>query len=339
MLYRGAMLATRWMRSAWLPPLAAALATGLATAPAGVATAEGSPHWPLPPDQLEKVLALEHFEILSVAGDVGGVMGVRKLLLSFPGSGRQLKVKWKRAADGDADGWNNTPRKEIAAYEIQKWFLDPEDYVVPTVVIRCIPLRTYLPIGEGAQPNLPGTKCVTGALVVWIDAVGIDDPLYEEERFRQDPRYAGYLADMNLLTYLIEHEDGRRNNFLTADDKSDRRIFSIDNSISFGAKVKNWFVPNWNEIRVPALRKRSIERLRAVSSEQVDALGVVAELRAGDDGILRPAPPGPNADPDRGTRVRPGWIQMGLTRGEIAALRDRINRLLARVDSGELPLF
>ncbi len=316
----------------------AALAWSLASGPAG-ADPGAADHWPLPPGQLERILAREDFEVRSVSSDVGGVMGVRKLGLFFSRSGHELMVKWKRAPDGDADGWNNTPRKEIAAYEIQKWFLDPDDYVVPTIVARCIPLDTYADIEPDTSPNLPGTRCVMGVLVIWIENVGIDDPIYEEEIFRENPRYARHIANMNLLTYLIEHEDGRRNNFLTSDDKTDRRIFSIDNGVSFGARVKNWFVWNWNSIRVPALPEQVIERLRGVGPERMGGLGVLVELRAGDDGVLRPVARGENTEPDRGSRVREGWIQLGLTRGEIEDLQKRLDDLLARVDEGEQPLF
>jgi len=311
---------------------------------AAAAPAPGEPrgaesHWPLPPAEAERALALEDFEIMEVKGDVGGVMGVRKLKIRLPASGRELKVKWKRAPDGDADGWNNTPRKEIAAYEIQKWFLDPEDYVVPTVVARCIPLASYAPLDPGAKPNLPGTSCVMGVLVIWMENVGIEGPIYEEERFRSDPSYAHHMANLNLLTYLIEHEDGRRNNFLTADDPTNRYIFSIDNGVSFGAKVKNWFVWNWNSIRVPALRRETIERLRQVEKARVNALAVVAELRADEAGVLRPVEPSPVVRPGKGSRVEQGWIQLGLSRGEIADLQKRIDRLLADVDRERVALF
>jgi hypothetical protein len=314
-----------------------ALLAPIARARAGTEGAQS--HWPLPPAELERILALEDFQILDVKGGVGGVMGVRKLTLRFPASGQELKVKWKRAPDGDADGWNNTPRKEIAAYEIQKWFLDPADYVVPTIAPRCIPLAVYAPVEEDAEPNLPGASCVMGVLVIWIENVGIEGPIYEEERFREDPLYARHMADFNLLTYLIEHEDGRRNNFLTADDPTDRYIFSIDNGVSFGARIKNWFVRNWDKIRVPALRREDVERLRAVDDERLQALGVVAELRADEDGVLRPVPFTADARPKRGSRVEPGWIQLGLTRDEISDVHDRVERLLRRVDEGKLALF
>jgi hypothetical protein len=302
---------------------------------------EGAPnaHWPLDPAALEQILAQEDFEILSVKGGIGGVMGARKLGLRFPASGRDLKVKWKRAPDGDADGWNNTPRKEIAAYEIQKWFLDPVDYVVPTIVARCLPLEIYPAVEPDAHATLPGSQCVLGVLVIWLENVGIDGPIYEEARFHDDALYARHMADLNLLTYLVEHEDGRRNNFLTADDPDDRYIFSIDNGVSFGAKVQNWFVQNWDSIRVPALRKAAVDRLRATPAAQIDALAVVAELRAGEDGVLRAVEPSANPDPGRGARVEPGWIQLGLTEKEIKGVRKRMDRLFADIEKGRIELF
>jgi hypothetical protein len=66
---------------------------------------------------------------------------------------------------------------------------------------------------------------------------------------------------------------------------------------------------------------------------------VVAELRADRDGVLRHVRPGPVVDPERGTRVGPGFIQLGLTRAEVDAVAERRARLLERVDRGEVPLF
>ena len=63
---------------------------------------------------------IKTLHLLEQSGDVGGVMGVKKLRVRLGSEGEEYFVKWKRAPSGDADGWNNTPRKEIAAYEIQK---------------------------------------------------------------------------------------------------------------------------------------------------------------------------------------------------------------------------
>jgi hypothetical protein len=318
--------------------LAALLWLGLVS-PGWAQPVDPSAHWPLPPAELERRLAHDDFTIRTVRGDVGGVMNVKKLKVVFPDLEEWIAVKWKEAPRRDADGWNNTPRKEIAAYEIQKWFLDPPDYVVPTTVTRCIPLDEYGPIDEAPKANLRGTRCVMGTLVIWLEEVTVPEELFEKERFMRDARYAYHLANMNLLTYLIEHEDGREGNFLVSEIESDRRVFSIDNGVSFGAKLKNFFVPNWHKIRVPALRREAIERLRRVTPEQIEALGVLAELRTDDNGILRPVPFSENAKPRKGARVEPGWLQLGLKRREIKALSKRIERLLARVDTGRQPVF
>jgi hypothetical protein len=298
-----------------------------------------SAHWPLPPAELERLLGREDPKILSVRGGVGGVMGVLKLRVAFQPSGRELDVKWKKSPPGDADGWNNSPRKEIAAYQIQKWFLDPPDYVVPTTVVRCLAPQVYAPIAASEPSTLPGTRCVAGVFVIWLEEVTVPKVLYEEPRFRDDPLYARHMADFNLLTYLVDHTDGREGNFLTSELESERRVFSIDNGVTFGALVHNFMVPNWNVIRVPALRKETVERLRKVGPSDYEALGVVAELRADGDGVLRAAEPTPNRAPRKGARVADGWIQLGLEADEIAALRRRVEHLLADVDAGRIATF
>jgi hypothetical protein len=337
MVYRLTMVASTPLGSL-TAGFAALLWLGLIT-PAWGQTVDPAAHWPLPPAELEQRLAYDDFTIRSVRGGVGGVMGVKKLKIVFSGREDWIPVKWKEAPPRDADGWNNTPRKEIAAYEIQKWFLDPVDYVVPTTVARCIPFDDYGPLDEAPKANLSGTRCVLGTLVVWLEEVTVPEKLFEEERFASDARYAYHLANMNLLTYLIEHEDGRQGNFLVSEIESDRRVFSIDNGVSFGAKMKNFFVLNWNKIRVPALRRETIERLRRVTPEQIEALGVLAELRTDDSGVLRPVPLSANAKPRKGARAEPGWVQLGLSSREIKKLRKRIERLLVQVDGGRQPVF
>ena len=342
------MRGRRWQKLGW------ALGMALLGAPgAGAEPVDPARHWPLPPGELEERLASEDFEVLEVAGGVGGVSGVKKLRIRMANDGRELTVKWKKAPIGNADGWNNTPRKEIAAYEIQKWFLDPGDYVVPTVTTRCIRPEHYAPIEQEQARHPPraprlgrlrthtvaGTRCALGAVMIWIDAVTVPGELHDADRFREDPLYARHLADFNLLTYLIDHEDGRPGNFLVSELEEQRRVFTIDNGMTFGAKVKNFMVPNWNEIRVPALRKQSADRLREIGDEHYDALGVLAEMRVDETGVLKPVSPGENAAPNAGVRVAPGWIQLGLKKQEIDALRRRVDRLLDRVNEGKLVTF
>jgi hypothetical protein len=307
--------------------------------PALAGPVDPAEHWPLPPAALETRLATDPLVILEQSGDVGGVMGVKKLRVRLGSEGEEYFVKWKRAPSGDADGWNNTPRKEIAAYEIQKWFLEPENYVVPTVVPRCIPLDVYAALAPNPTSNMKGASCVMGALVIWLDHVTVPEKLFDAERFANDPLYARHLADFNVLTYLIEHEDGRRGNFLVSEHDEERRVFSIDNGVAFGARVKNWFVPNWHKIRVPALRKETVTRLRAVGPAQLEALGVFAELRADANGVLQPVPHTKNREPEEGSRSEPGWLQLGLDDDEIEDLEERLEELLEDIDDGDIATY
>jgi hypothetical protein len=186
---------------------------------------------------------------------------------------------------------------------------------------------------------MPGARCVLGVLAVWIDPVTVPEPVFEPERFASDALYATRFGRFNLFTYLVEHEDGRSGNFLVSKPPDDFHIFAIDNGIAFGAIVKNWFVLNWNVIRIPAIPHLEIERLRRIGKKEIDQLGVVAEMKADSNGILQAVPPGPNRDPRHGTRVAEGWVQLGLTHDELEGLEERIEDLLERVDEGELPQF
>jgi hypothetical protein len=184
-----------------------------------------------------------------------------------------------------------------------------------------------------------GTSCSLGAVSIWLQNVTLPTSVYDPSLFAANPGYATSVADLNLLTYLVEHQDGREGNFLISKNAADLRVFAIDNGISFGAVVHNFFVPNWDVIRVPAFSRASIERLRRVDRADLDRLGVLVELHADANGMLVPAPPGPNRDPEHGARVGPGWLQLGLTRSEIDHLEERLRELLARIDRGELAQF
>ncbi len=299
-------------------------------------------NWPMAPSELDYRLAFEDFTIREVKSAGSGVTGASRFLVEFP-DGQTLKVKWKRFPERSLDGWNNSPRKEVAAYRIQRWLFDEQDYVVPTPVPRCITLDVYEPVDPAAKPSVPGTQCVLGLLAVWMNDVEVVDDLEEEieeddGRFNKEPHFAQHLSDMNLVTYLIDHRDGREGNFLISKDPDDPRVFAIDNGIAFQGFPWNFFVPNWNTIRVPWLRREPVERLRAVPSDEIDRLGTLFDLEADAAGILRLKQPTAALDPTKGVRVSGGLVQLGLTVKEIATLKGRIHDLLADVDAGEIRL-
>jgi hypothetical protein len=50
--------------------------------------------------------------------------------------------------------------------------------------------------------------------VLSLDEVTLPEELFETERFQQDVLDAEALADFNLATYLMKHQDGRLGHFL-----------------------------------------------------------------------------------------------------------------------------
>ena len=165
------------------------------------------------------------------------------------------------------------------------------------------------------------------------------DVLYEPERFAADSAYAYHLANFNVFAYLVEHRDGRPGNILVATDDRDRRVFAVDNGISFGGLIHNFLTTNWDVIRVPAIPLEAVARLRTVDRRTLESLATLVDLRADAAGILRPARPGVPLDRERGVRVAPGRVQMGLSTEEIDALARRIASLLEQVDEGALGVF
>ncbi|MFQ6113772.1 MAG: hypothetical protein ACE5NG_06735, partial [bacterium] len=88
----------------------------------------------LPIEEIEQRLTYEPFEIFRFRDSrFRGDITKRVILRYFDGT--VIQVKWKRSERG---GWapNNEPRYEVAAYKLQKLFLNPEEFVVPPTVVR-----------------------------------------------------------------------------------------------------------------------------------------------------------------------------------------------------------
>jgi hypothetical protein len=308
----------------------------LPVAAAGREPARGMP-LPLPATEVTHMLEREGFELRSLERATGGVTRVYRGLAHFPRRGVDLQIKWKLLPHG-GDSWNNVARKEVAAFVVQRWFLEPENWLVPPTTVRCVPLEEHRKL-QDAEPIVEDTQCVLGMAAAWLQDVERPEAVVDWERFERDLPYAHHRADLNLLGYLIDHRDGRLANFLVPKADGDPRIFVIDNGISFGGLVWNYFRPNWNDIRVPALRRTAIERLRRITTEDVSALLVLDQLEADPQGVLQPVKSEPPWDASDGTRLQPGRVQLGLTDGEAAGLGERLLKLIAGVDAGEVELF
>jgi hypothetical protein len=312
--------------------------------------ADPFPNWPVPPHEGERLLLHARHEVKHISGAGAGTTGAEKVTLSFPDDGIVLDFKWKlvdpswKLVTQRYDGINNSPRKELAAWVIQRLFLDPEDYVTPFTTAYCVPLADYHENIGKAEPTVEGSQCMLGVAAVWMKDITLSIPVLDPVRFDRDYVYAYFLANLNLFTYLVKHHDGREGNFLVSKDDARRQVFSIDNGVSFGAGFSrlfyNWFVANWNSIRVPALRKESIDRLRGLAEADVTAaLGVVSQLERDDEGVYWNVPPGEDLDPSRGVRIEGKTIQFGLTDDEIEDVWERIQDLIEDVDDGEISVF
>lgn len=304
------------------------------------------PNWPVHPERFEDLMLNHARTVVDVTSAGAGTTGALKVTLSFPDQGVTLKLKWKHMPakwsplTGWLDGINNSPRKELAAWKIQNLFLDPDDYVVPATVALCVPIEETRRYHLGTEPMLKGSRCVLGIASLWLDDLALPDPLLDSERFDSDYVYAYFLSNLNLLTYLVKHHDGRPGNFLVSKDDARRQVFAIDNGVAFGGLFYNWFVANWNSIRVPALRRESIDRLRALTEDDVRRdLEVVAQLELNASRIYRNTEPGPNLNGDKGVRIEGDVLQLGLTNAELRSLWERIQDLITDVDEGTIAVF
>lgn len=290
-----------------------------------------------PPDEIEKLLSHASFEIGRRHGARYEGDRTDQVLLQFE-SGEQLLAKWARAPRGGEE-FNNNPRYELAAYEVQKLFLEPGEYVVPPTGCRCFTPARYAELaGERVEPTFDGTSCVLTVLQYWLWTVTASD-VWDQERLRTDDAYARHVANLDVFTYLVDHKDANVGNFLISTVEESPRVFAVDNGVTFRSK-KSDRGDEWAELRVKRIPRESVARLRELTREELERrLGVLVQFRDTGFQTVRAEPTG-NLDPGKGIQVsEDGTIQLGLTRREIRDLHDRIQNLLRRVDRGKVELF
>ena len=76
------------------------------------------------------------------------------------------------------------------------------------------------------------------------------------------------------------------------------------------------FIPDWAQIRVSALPRSHVDRLRRITRADLDRLAVVAQFE-NREGLLERVPAGVPGDRDAGVRLLGTTVQLGLTRHEI----------------------
>ncbi len=314
--------------------LALFLALALAAVPGGAVAQGNILH---PADSLEQWLQYGDFQVVD-SRPSRGLPGERtsRNALSFD-NGTMLVVKWAVAPE-DGEAYNNNPRYEVAAYQMQKLFLEPHEYVVPPTVLRAFDLSWIRSLEPDVDPTFDDTESVLVVLQYWLFNIAGDE-VWDADKFESDTLYARNLANFNIFTYLVRHNDQNQGNYLISGVEPGPRVFSVDNGIAFDASVSDQGA-RWRRIRVDRLPEATIERLRALTEEEVRArLETVAQFRINPDGTLTTVPPGPAIDPRRGIRKTDEMIQFGLSDRELNALWRRIERLLERVDDGDFELF
>jgi hypothetical protein len=256
--------------------------------------------------------------------------------LSFSGQA-PYRVKLRRAEPG-AEDFNNRPRYDLAAYELQKLFLEPAEYVVPPTALRFVPLAELRPYAAAAQPTFRGSDEVLVVLQYWLQEVKLAADLYDPARFAADPGYARHLGQLNVLTWLIEHGDSNLGNFLMSKAEQAPRVFSVDNGVAFAYNESDRDHA-WQDMRVPRLPADTVARLRAITPAELrQRLGVLAQWRL-DGGRWIAVDAGANLDRRNGVRRTGDVVQVGLRDGEIEQVARRLERLLERIDDGEIGLL
>jgi hypothetical protein len=292
----------------------------------------------LPAAELERIVRSEPLKIVSAQitrpkaqGDI-----TLKAELSFGGR-PPMRVKLRRAEPG-ADTFNNVPRYDLAAYELQKLLIDPPEYVVPPTALRMVPLAELRPYASEARATFRGADEVLCVVQYWLQDVVAPEDVLDEEQLKTDAVYARHIGQLNVFTYLIAHGDSNAGNFLISAQQQGARVFAIDNGVAFNSEESDRG-ELWKPMRVKRVPADVVDRLRKVTKADLTArLGAVAqwELR---DGHWVAVPPGPNLRSGSGVRRDGAMVQMGLTSREIGDVWDRASRLLKRVEKQEIVSF
>ena len=289
----------------------------------------------LPTDSIERLLRSAPYTVVAGQGSRYEGDRTQHLLLSFD-STTALEVKWAKAPIG-GQAFNNQPRYEAAAYELQKLFLDPPNYVVPPTVLRMVPLSEVAQRDEYAERTFENAASVLVVVQYWADDL-TDKNVFDKKRAEHDSAYARHLGDLNVLTYLIRHNDANAGNILISKDSTNPRLFAVDNGVSFASPPSNRG-SFWRDFRVTRLGRTTADRLLQIRREDLDrALGVIAQF-ALREGQYHEAERGASIDEDSGVRKKGDVLQLGLTASEIGGVHDRLKSLVKRIQDGKLPTF
>ncbi len=291
----------------------------------------------LPADSIESLFRTADFQMLGWTGSRWEKDRTQRVVLRFDERTLML-AKWAMAPRGGVGVFNNRPRYEIAAYELQKLFLDESEYVVPPTVARCVSVQWYRANFPRAHATFENTGSVLVVLQYWLQNVTAQD-VWDRGRFETDMTYALHFANLNLFTYLIRHSDSNRGNILVSSIDAFPRVFTVDNGVAFNRREESDRETRWRNLRVKRLPRRTVERLRALTLEDLQReLSVVAQFQQVGHQFVDVEPTEP-LDRNRGMRNRDNVVQLGLTKTEIGHIWGRIQEVLKKVDEEKIVLF
>ena len=290
-----------------------------------------------PVADLEQRLASMPFEILKAEKARGIKEDVAlKSDVKFK-DGVELRIKIRPANMGGSE-FNNEPRYEQAAYELQKLYLDENDRVVPPTALRAITRADLKPHAPAVPATFRGSNDVLVVVQYWLKSVSGPNDVWDQARFGRDPAYAKHVANLNVLTFLIGHGDSNAGNIMLSTDAKNPRVFSVDNGVAFRS-LKSDRGQLWRQMRVPSVPKQTVERLRAMDRAKLDqALASVGTWTVNDAHLVR-VDGEPAYSGAKGVRMRDGKIQLGLTPREILDIENRRKKLLEMIDKGEIGTF
>lgn len=316
---------------------ALAAVASLASSPA---LAAQDANFMFPIDTIEEMLREGELRVVAM-NPSRGLPGERTYQATVQVGDQIMQVKYAPAVRG-AEAFNNRPRYELAAYEIQKLFLDPPEYVVPPTVIRALPrdaVQMALELtNDNATPPAESTfdrwRMTLVALQYWMFNVELpEDDLRDGDMVEEDPTYERHLANFNILTYLIRHNDSNRGNFLRSANPANRRVYSVDNGVAFTNEESNRGT-YWRDLRMDRYPASSIDRLREYTLDDLYArLRVLVQFQLR-DGTFVQVEPGETMNSGRGVRDDETTIQLGLTDREIRNVHRRLERLIEWIDGG-----
>lgn len=307
----------------------------IALALAAAAARAQDANYMFPVERLELLLRDSTFRVTDIRGARAEGDRTQRVVLEFSDSVR-FAAQLAKAPQGGGT-FNNQPRYELAAYALQKLFLEPDEYVVPPTVVRAFPLAWLRQFDPTASATFDGTASVVVALKYWLLQV-TPEQFFDRDRARRDTVYERYLGNFNIVTYLIRHVDANEGNYLISQDTNRPRVFSVDNGVAFESEVSNQG-DEWRRLRVERLPRATIDRLRGLTPERLhEVLAVLVQFDI-HDGLLVNVEPGSNLSDGRGVRRADNTVQFGLSAREIRGIADRLRSLLRDVDRGRIKMF